>query len=655
MASCSLTFMPMRKRVDVEVGTTLLEAAQRAGIVLDSVCGGDGICGRCRMVVRSGSVDGKTTGMLSREEVRNGVVLACQTTAAGDARIEIPDETRAVDKMESDKDARRFRAIRPGITRRKFKRSPLVTKTALQLDEPTLDNNLADAERVEQAVRRAVGTSSIQAGLGLLKRIPAVLRANGFRVTAVVGARRNTFELVDLEGGATSARHYVAVVDIGTSTVVAHLVNVNDMTTVDAEACFNSQSVHGREVTARIMAAEKKGTDALQQLIAEDINRLVSAVAGRNGVNLRDITAIVCSGNTVMTHFLLGLPAEHIRRSPFVAATVEPPPFRAAEAGIRINPRGLLYSVPGISSWVGGDLTSGILATGLHERRETTMLIDVGTNGEIILGNSEWMLACSASTGPALEGASVDCGMIAGSGAIEKVYIEDDEIRYKVIGNTEPEGICGSGIIDLLAVLLDMNIIDRAGKLVKGSHPAVCPGDGLGSFVLYDGSRGGRAVRINQEDIDNVIVAKAAVFAAAKIMVERVNLSFADVKHLFLAGGFGSYIDRRNAVMIGLLPNLPVSRIQYVGNTSIWGAKLAALSTEALDEMYAIRRRTTYYDLMGSNDYVDQFRQAMFLPHTDVELFRPDAGREGSGKPRRPGASIGGKKKSATRTGVRRN
>jgi uncharacterized 2Fe-2S/4Fe-4S cluster protein (DUF4445 family) len=625
MASCSLTFLPMNKCVDVEVGTGLLEAAGRAGIVLDSVCGGEGVCGRCRMIVREGPVDGgAATGILSEEEISQGIVLACQTSVAANARIEIPNETRSVNRMQSDKDARRFRAIQPGITQRTFKRAPLVTKTALQLDEPTLDNNVADAERVEQAACRAVGISSLETGLGALKQIPGVLRENGFGVTASIGALRNSFELLDLEGGDTSGRHYMAVVDIGTSTVVVHLVNVNDMTTVDAEACFNSQSVHGREVTARIMAAEKKGTARLQALIVEDINRLLSAVAGRNGVELVEISGIVCSGNTVMTHFLLGLPTEHIRRSPFIAASIEPPPLKAMEIGIQINPRGLLFCVPGISSWVGGDLTSGILATGLHERKETTMLIDVGTNGEIILGNSEWMLACSASTGPALEGASVDCGMIAGSGAIEKVYIEADEIRYKVIGNTAPEGICGSGIIDLLAVLLDKNIIDRAGRFVKGSHPAVCATGDIRSFVLYDGSGGGREVRLTQEDIENVITAKAAVFAAAKIMVERVNLSFSDVTHLFLAGGFGSYIDRRNAVKIGLLPNLPASSIEYVGNTSIWGAKLAALSSEALDEMYAIRRRTTYYDLLGSDDYVDQFRQAMFLPHTDVELFRLD-------------------------------
>jgi uncharacterized 2Fe-2S/4Fe-4S cluster protein (DUF4445 family) len=323
-----------------------------------------------------------------------------------------------------------------------------------------------------------------------------------------------------------------------------------------------------------------------------------------------------------MIHFLLALPGRNIRRKPYIAADVEPPPFRAAEVGLRINPRGLLYCVPGISSWVGGDITAGILATGLYERDETAMLIDVGTNGEIVLGNKDWMMACSASTGPALEGASVECGMIGEKGAIEKLYVEDGQIRYRVIGNTAPKGICGSGIIDLLAVLLDQGIIDRAGQFVPGSDPGVEFAQGRGRFTLVRQAQGAvRDIRITQDDIDNIITAKAAVFAATKILLERLNLGFGDITKLYLAGGFGNYIDRQNAVKIGLLPDLHVSRIHYVGNTSIWGAKLAALSVEAQQTLREIRKRTTYYDLLGSADYVEQFKQAMFLPHTNIELF----------------------------------
>lgn len=618
MSNFTVTFQPLNKTVEIAPDVSLLEAAGKAGIVINSVCGGDGICGRCKMIVREGEVGGEATLLLSREEIQRGVVLSCQSYAKSNLLIEIPEETRAGEKIELDGEAQRFRAIRPGITTRQFKKAPMVFKTFLRLEEPTLDDNLADCQRMERMVEKATGISSMQTGLKTLRSLPRVLRGNGFAVTATIGRRRDIAEVMDIEDGDTSGRNYGAVIDIGTSTIVVHLVDLVGMSTLDALACFNSQSVFGREITARIMAAEKRGCESLQGPLVEDINRLISNLATKNKVSLKDITAVVCAGNTAMTHFLLGLPAGNIRRWPYIGVSVEPPPLRAAEVGIKINPRGLLFSIPGISSWVGGDITAGILATGLHERKEIAMLIDVGTNGEIVVGNRDWLMACSSSTGPALEGASVDCGMMAEKGAIEKVYLEDEEVRYKVIGNAPPAGLCGSGIIDLLAVLLEKKAIDRAGKFLAGGDAGVQFENGRGRFVI---ARGQKDVYISQDDIDNVITAKAAVFAAIKILLDRLSLTFPQVERIFLAGGFGSYIDRRNAIRIGLLPDMPISSIQYVGNTSIWGAKLAAFSREAYDAAREIRGKTTYYDLMGSPDYVEQFKQAMFLPHTNIELF----------------------------------
>jgi len=622
MAGHTVTFSPLRKTVSVEPETSLLEAAGKADIVIGSVCGGDGICGRCKMVVKSGKVRDEASMLLTREEIQGGVVLACQTFVEGDVSVDIPEETLASERVVVDEDAQRFRALHPGITRKPFALSPLVQRVFLKLPPPTLDSNLADAERVQEGLTRLTGITSMQMGLRLIHRLPGLLRESDFAVTASIGHRGDITEVMDLDGGDLSKRNYIAVVDVGTTTVVVHLVDVVGITTMDAEACFSSQSVYGREITARIMAAEKKGPAALQERVVEDINRLIATVASRNSVSLKDITAVVCAGNTTMLHFLLGLPSRNIRRKPYIAATVAPAPFRAAELGVRINPRGLLYCVPGISSWVGGDLTAGILATGLHEREDVAMLIDVGTNGEIILGNKDWLMGCSASTGPALEGGSVACGMIAEKGAIEKVYLEDDQLRYKTIGDGPAKGFCGSGIIDLIAMLLDLGVIDRAGKFVECGNRSVEFNHGRGRFFVARKADGAaKDVFLAQDDIDNVITAKAAIFAATKIMLDRLNLDFSELSHVFLAGGFGSYIDRRNAIKIGLLPDLPLSRIQYVGNTSIWGAKLAAFSTEAYNELHVIRKKTTYYDLLGCDDYVEQFRQAMFLPHTSIELF----------------------------------
>ncbi len=632
MPQYKVAFAPLYKAVTVEAGTTLLEAAARAHITIDSACGGDGICGRCKMIVREGKVGGGATALLTREEIREGVVLACQTTVEGDLIVEIPAETRAEDKLVIDRDAARFRAVRPAIAKRQFESSPIATKIPLRLHVPTLEGNLADCQRIQAEVQRLTGIATMQTGLKVIRRLPEVLRDSDFTVTALVGRRAGVAEIMDIEPGDTSDRNYLAIVDVGTSTIVAHLVDALRMRTIGAQACFNSQAVYGREVTTRMIAAEKRGPEELQRVLVEDINRLLSALAGEKGVNLRDITAVVCAGNTAMLHFLLGLPTENIRRAPCIAVSVEPPPFRAAEVGIRVHPRGLLFAVPGIGAWVGGDIAAGILATGLHEMDQVGMLIDVGTNGEIVLGNKDWLAACSASAGPALEGAGVECGMMARRGAIEKVYVDGGEVRYEVIGKGPPEGICGSGIIDLVAVLLAKNVIDRSGRLLDGSDPGVRISRGRARFVLVGKGRGRRRreIFLHQDDIDNVVTAKAAIFAATQIMLDRLGLKSSDIGRLMIAGGFGSYIDIRNAIAIGLIPDLPPSKVAYVGNTSIWGAKLAALSSEARETLRDIVRRTTYYDLMGTDDYVEHFKQAMFLPHTNIELFpsalRPAAG-----------------------------
>ncbi len=623
VSQCRVQFSPIGKAVSVAKGTTLLEAARLAHITINDICGGDGICGRCKMIVHRGKVRGNPTGLLKREEVLAGMVLACQSTVESDLAVEIPEETRAREMLEFNAAAQRFRASHPRFRKRDFARSPLVEKVFLKLEPPTLDNNLPDCQRLQRMIGKSAGISIMQAGLKVIRRLPEVLRQKGFQVTALVGRRRDIGEIVDLEPGDTSDRSYMAVVDVGTSTVVVHLLDAVHMTTVGTQACFNSQSAFGREVTSRMIAAERGNPKELQRALIDDINRLISAAASEAEVQLGDITAAVCAGNTTMIHFLLGLPTRNIRRSPYSAVTVEPPPVRAAEVGIKINPRGLLYSVPGISAWVGGDLTAGILATGLDQSDEIGMLIDVGTNGEIIIGNREWLIATSASAGPALEGGSADCGMMAEKGAIEKVSPGNGRVGYETIGNAAPAGICGSGMIDAVAVLLELGIIDRAGKLIEGRSPAVRSENGLRRFVVVPPGEtaNGKEIYITQVEIDNVITAKAAIFAAVKIILDRLSLGFPDIQHLYLAGGFGSYLNLRNAVTIGLLPALPAERIHYVGNTSVWGAKMAAFSHEATAELHEIRRKTTYYDLMGTDDYVEQFQQAMFLPHTDVSLF----------------------------------
>jgi len=621
-SECRVRFVGLDKTVVVKKGTTLLDAAHKAEITINNLCGGDGICGRCRMIVKEGEISGAVSGKLTREEIKAGYVLACQTVVEGDVVVEIPPETLARDRRRADEDADRFLSFRPSMYSTLYAPAPLVTKVYIELDPPTLENNTADHQRVCEAIQREVKVPSMQMGLKVIRQLPRILRESDYKVTATIGLRRDIAEVMQIEGGDTSDRSYMVVVDMGTTTIVAHLVDTTTLETVAASACFNSQGVHGREVTGRMITAERIGNEKLQELLVNDINRLIESTAREAGIAYRDIIAVVCAGNTVMSHFLLGLPTHHIRRYPYVAASVEPPPLRAAEVGIEINPRGLLYSLPGISGWVGSDITAGILATGMHESEQISLLMDIGTNGEIVIGNREWLMACSASAGPALEGASVECGMRAGKGAIESITRTDGGITYKTVGDVPPVGLCGSGIIDALCVLLKEKVIDRSGKFVEG-HEKVREEKGEKRFVFVPPGESGRpdGVFLSESDIENIITAKAAIFAAVNILVRRLSLSFDDIERIYIAGAFGNYLNLENAVCIGLIPDVDLEKITFVGNTSIWGAKIVAFYEEAFAAIRGISRNTTYYDLMGAADYVEEFQRALFLPHTDIQLF----------------------------------
>ena len=622
MAQYTVTFFPHKKSVVVEEGTTLLDAVSKAHITINNLCGGDGICGRCKMVVVEGSVKGDVSAKLTREEITKGYVLACMAKIMSDLIVDIPEETLAKEKIKSDKDAERFSSFEETVSRDDYTPSPLTQKIYIELDEPTLANNTADHERLCETICRNNRFCSIQMGLKIMKILPEILRKNNYQATVTIGMRRDIAELMNVEGGDSSDRNYIIIVDMGTTTVVAHLVNANTRKTMGAKACFNSQGIYGREVTRRMITAEKRNSSDMQQLIVGDINRLIEALADENSINLKNITAVVCAGNPAMGHFLLGLPTYNMRRYPFVATSVEPPPLRAAEVGIEINPRGLLYSLPGISAWVGSDITAGILATELYKKEGVTLLVDIGTNGEIVVGNKEWLVAASASAGPALEGASVSCGMRAEPGAIERVYSNENVIGFDTIDGLPPKGICGSGIIDLISVLLEEKYINRSGAFIRNTDN-IREINGVKSLVLSENGKDGGSgpVYINESDIENVITAKAAIFSAMKILLKRLDLNFSDLDRIYLAGAFGYYLNCDNAISIGLIPSIPRNRIEFVGNTSIRGAKIAAFYQEAYSDIMAIRKMTTYYDLMGADDYVEEFQKALFLPHTDIELF----------------------------------
>jgi len=626
MDTVRVTFHPKDTTVETSRGATVLEAAASAGVIIASICGGDGICGKCRVIIQSGEVDTDPTTLLTRDEIQQGYALACTTRIIADTEVMVPLESRADGaQILIDEDARRFRAFFPTADKPKFFRhNPVVQKLYLELPPPTLEDNLACQERLFREIRRRIDSPVMQMGLKVLRSLPAVNREAEWRVTATVGQRGGTTEVIQVEAGDQTKRSYGVAIDVGTSTVVAHLVDLSTSETIDAEACYNSQAVFGGEVTRRIIQAESEGVKALRDAVVGDINNLISAFVTRNSVELHDIVTLLAAGNTTMLHFLLSLDPSHIRKSPYIPTTTAPPPIRASEVGIKINPRGLLYAMPSVGSWVGGDVTAGILSTGLYQSEQLTMLIDIGTNAEIVLGNHEWMLACAASAGPAFEGSGVKCGMRASRGAIERVTVDSEgHFNVRTIGDAPPQGICGSGLIDAIAGLYQAGILDRSGSLLPDRSPRVRESEGQMEFVLIaEGENGAaRDIVIAQPDIENLLRAKAAIYSGAKVLLEAMHLSFSDVQQLLIAGGFGNYLDRAKAMTLGMIPDIPLERIRFVGNTSLIGAKMAMLSTDAFEASSTIAHGTTYYDLITYPQYYEEFMSAKFIPHTHMDLF----------------------------------
>jgi len=628
-AKCNILFTPDGTSIEVPRGTTVLAAARKAGVFINSLCGGDGVCGRCRVNVRLGKVRGKTSEFLTREEIREGVVLACEAHAESDLVVEVPETSRIIGQvLEIDPSAARFSADEH-LSRSQEKLTPLVSKHYLELARPSLQNNMADLERLVHALAKASGGGEFQMGLKVIRTLPELLRESKWKVTATTAYRGALTEITEVTAGNTARKNLAMVVDLGTTTVVAHLVDLVTGQTIGAAAKYNAQIPYGGDVVRRILHVESEpdGVAEFQELTSGDICKLIQELQEKHRFGPGDISAVVAAGNTTMMHFLLGLGANEIRREPYVGVAYGPPPFRAAELGIKMSPRGLLYCLPCISSFVGADIVAGVLATGIHKRERLSVLIDIGTNGEIVVGNRDWMMCASASAGPAFEGSESSCGMRATAGAMDHVRLADCEtiLSYSTVSNAKPTGICGTGYVDLLAELLRLGIIDRTGRLnfeMECSRVRLRP-DGVGEFLLFrdDETGHGKDIMLAQEDIINLTRAKAAIYAASQCIMRQVNVTFDDIEEIMVAGAFGNYLDIENAVLIGLLPDVPAKKMRFVGNTSIAGAKMACLSRENYRETQEIANSMTYCELSTDPHFMEDFVSASFYPHTDIERF----------------------------------
>jgi uncharacterized 2Fe-2S/4Fe-4S cluster protein (DUF4445 family) len=629
--SPQVTFHPKGRSIDVPAGTSLLEAAILAGVEVNSACAGKGVCGRCRVVVEGG-IESKSSPRITEEEWASGYRLACLSKVQGDCVVFVPEESQL----------KPMQIVGGKVSTDLKMLSPLVRAVYAGLRPPTLQDNDADLERLLKQLGYEPG--SLEVPLSLLRELPKVIREGEWTVTAFLDGDI----LVDVRPWNCVSRNFGVAIDIGTTTVALQLVDLSTGEMISQVSDYNRQLMYGEDVLARIMYGEDHGQDRLQHMIIDTINHMLARVCNNDDICVgkgkkvcaEEIMAVSGAGNTTMMHMFLGLDARCIRYSPYTPVTNLSPRTEAGELGLTINPRASVHLVPGRASYVGGDVTADVVASGMARAEGICLLIDVGTNGEVVLGNRDWLLACSASAGPAFEGGEVCHGMRAGDGAIEKVSLVGG-VQYSTIGKTRPKGLCGSGLIDLLAQLFLTGVLDKKGHLQPSER--VREGEFGKEYVLvytrdaekdgYDMRATGmtccpmdkverrRDITVTEEDIANIIRTKASIYAAAEVLLDTAGIDFADLERVYIAGGFGHHIDLDNAVAIGLLPDLPRERFTFLGNASLDGAKLCLLSKEKREEALAAHRAMTYVELSTDQRFFDRFSSASFLPHTDLGRF----------------------------------
>lgn len=622
MHKFKVKFLPDNKTAEVAKDTTILAAALSCGVFIKSDCAGDGVCGRCKVIVKKGEVISQATGLISDAERKRNLHLACATAVHGDLEIEIPSESRMEERSGLKNIYAKSEEIESKaavLSDKAFQHSPLSTKLYLELPQPNLNDTVSDLDRLFRAIRKAQTLPVMQTGLSNIRQLGELLRDSEWKVTVTLGKRNDTVEIVLVEPGNTADKNFGLCFDIGTTTISGQLVDLNSQKALGTKATYNKQASFGSDVITRIIyARQDEGMERLHSAVTETMNQMIKELAAEHNVDLNEVTCVVCTGNTTMIHLLLRVDPTYIRREPYVPTANFLPVLRASEAGITINPRGLLSCVPGVSSYVGGDTTSGVLSSGLYKENELCVLIDIGTNGEIALGNKDFLVACAASAGPAFEGSGVKCGMRASSGAIQKVKInpQDFSVTCSTIGEAAPRGICGSGYIDAIAQMLDAGVIDKSGKIKLENNKRVRNSETGKEFVLVGD------IAISEADIENLKRAKAAIYSATAVLVKHMNFELDDVKKVFIAGGFGTSLDIESAIKIGLLPDLPRSKFVFIGNSALSGARQMLLSAEATKLAEEIARKITYFELSVDPGYMDEYMAALFFPHTDLNRFK---------------------------------
>lgn len=606
VARVDVAFEPSGKRVRVPAGVSVFDAASWNGIAIDSTCGGHGTCRKCKIQVIEGTVpEGRLDHRaFSDEQIRDGWRLACLAQANGDLRVHVPPLTT------------RPKAATVGVGRQVILR-PSVAKRYVELSDPTLSDQRSDLRRVMDELTDLAE----EIDPAVLRTLSRTIRANDGKVTAVIVDDT----LVAVEAGDTSQQLYAIAYDLGTTTVVATLLDLTTGTPMAVASMLNKQQPFGADVISRISATmlDPEALDRLRELASQTLAELADEVCAEAGVDPAGIYEVAVAGNATMIQIALGIDPEPLGVAPFILATEEYPAIAASELGLALHPQARAYCFPALGAYVGGDIIAGALATGMDRDKRLRLFIDIGTNCEIILGDGERLLATAAPAGPAFEAASISSGMRAAPGAIEVVTIDDDGLHLGVIGDAEPIGLCGSGLVDAVAELARVGILDASGRYVddddaKAIHPGIADRlrtvDGQRVFVLAEAADGRGPVVLSQRDVRELQFAKAAISTGWKLLLEEYGAEQADVQQVLLAGSFGTYLSARNAIRIGLVPTVPALRVVSAGNVAGEGAKMVLMSGAERHGASTLLREITYVELSDRSDFNDRFVDELAFP-----------------------------------------
>lgn len=637
MRDFNITLLPDNVTVAVPEGENLLRAAHAAGVHINSSCGGQGTCGKCRVKITTGSVRGGKTEKISDEDYKKGYRLACLSHIETSLEVEVPPESRmhrgvldaprvntATGRLATRHDPEIMACIHHAV----------IEKLIVSIDPPDTQDNASDLSRTARALKKQHAIEDVSIDYPVIRSLPRALRESDWKATITIlhtrfGAKPGSSHprIINIEAGDTVSCHYSIAIDVGTTTVCGEIIDLAQGEIIAEASDYNGQIRYGEDVITRMVFAQKKeGLTVLQKTVVATINIVIGNLLRKSGVRREDVSHITIAANTAMTHILLGLDTRYIRSAPYTPVVNQMPPIKASDLGIDLPGHAYLYPMPMISSYVGGDIVAGVLASGLHRRDKNTLFIDIGTNGEIVVGNKEWLVTASCSAGPAFEGGGIRHGMRATFGAIEEIRIDPATCEPVVftIGEDKPKGICGSGIINIVAEFLETGLLEPNGKfrtdidstrLRRGS-------DGM-EYVLVTADRSGidGDIVITEVDIDNFMRAKGAMYAGYQTLLESVGLSQNDLDEVIIAGAFGNYVDIEKSIVTGLFPDLPVERFSFIGNSSLQGARLATMSRELLAEAETIAAKMTNFELSENKSFMDHYIASLFFPHTEMRNF----------------------------------